>query len=231
MWARDVMTSSVIFATPEMSVQEAARLLVERAISAMPVTDADGKLLGIISEGDLVRRGEIGTGFGRRSWWLEFLASSRKLAGEYVKEHAQTVNDLMTVDVVTVSEDTPLREVADLLERHRIKRVPVVREGKVVGLVSRADLVRALASTAHDEQPPVTRADTELREAILSAMSGHRWALSRGQVIVDKGEVHLWGVIASEEERKAACVAAQGVPGVRRVISHLDYPAILPATM
>ncbi|MEM5367062.1 CBS domain-containing protein [Paraburkholderia azotifigens] len=230
MWARDVMTTSVIFATPEMSVLEVARLLVEHSVSAVPVTTADGKLIGIVSEGDLVHRGEIGTGGRRRSWWLEFLASSRELAGEYVKEHAQTVKDLMTVDVVTVNEDTPLSEVASLLERHRIKRVPVLEGGKVTGLVSRADLVRALASSTHDnKQAPVVRADAEIREAILNAMSGQRWALSRGQVIVNEGEVHLWGVILSEEERKAACIAAQGVPGVKQVISHLDYPVVLPS--
>ena len=230
MWARDVMTTSVIFATPEMSVREAARLLVEHSISAVPVKTADGKLIGIVSEGDLVHRREIGTGGRRRSWWLEFLASSRELAGEYVKEHAQMVKDLMTVDVITVNEDTPLSEVASLLERHRIKRVPVLKDGKMTGLVSRADLVRALASSTHDnKQTPVVRADAEIREAILNAMSGQRWALSRGQVIVNEGEVHLWGVILSEEERKAACIAARGVPGVKQVVSHLDYPVVLPA--
>ncbi|HDR9510465.1 histidine kinase [Burkholderia cepacia] len=229
MWARDVMTTPVIFATPEMSVQEAAKLLVEHSISAVPVAGADGKLIGIISEGDLVRRVEIGTGARRRSWWLELLASSRELASQYVKEHAQTVKDLMSVNVVTVDEDTPLSEVAELLERYCIKRVPVVKNDKVTGLVSRADLVRALASDTHDKRQPVAHADAEIREAILHAMSGQRWALSRGQVIVKKGEVHLWGVIFSEEERKAVCVAAQTVPGVKQVISHLVYPVTLPS--
>ncbi|HDR9512049.1 histidine kinase [Burkholderia cepacia] len=229
MWARDVMTTPVIFATPEMGVQETAKLLVEHSISAVPVADADGKLIGIISEGDLVRRVEIGTGARRRSWWLELLASSRELASQYVKEHAQTVKDLMSINVVTVDEDTPLSEVAELLERYRIKRVPVVKNDKVTGLVSRADLVRALASDTHDNRQPVARADAEVREAILHAMSGQRWALTRGQVIVKKGEVHLWGVIFSEEERKAVCVAAQTVPGVKRVISHLVYPVTLPS--
>ncbi|KUY55185.1 CBS domain-containing protein [Burkholderia sp. RF2-non_BP3] len=229
MWARDVMTTSVISATPEMSVQEVAKLLAEHAISAVPVTDADGRLIGIVSEGDLVRRVELGTGVRRRSWWLELLASSTELASEYVREHAQKVKDLMSVDVVTVHEDTPLSEVADLLERYRIKRVPVVKDDKVTGLVSRADLVRALASDTHNQQSPVPPADVEIREAILKAMSGQRWALSRGQVIVKNGQVHLWGVIFSEEERKAVCVAAQTVPGVKQVISHLVYPLTLPS--
>ncbi|RQR80020.1 CBS domain-containing protein [Burkholderia sp. Bp9012] len=229
MRARDVMTTSVISASPEMSVQETAKLLVEHSISAVPVIDADGKLIGIVSEGDLVHRVEIGTHARRRSWWLELLASSRELASEYVKEHAQTVNDLMTVDVVTVAEDTPLSEVAELLERHRIKRVPVVDNGKMAGLVSRADLVRALASDTHDKRKSFAHADVEIREAILNAMSGQRWALTRGQIIVRNGKVHLWGVIFSEEERKAVCVAAQTVPGVRQVISHLVYPLTLPS--
>ena len=229
MRARDVMTTAVISASPEMSVQETAKLLVEHSISAVPVIDADGKLIGIVSEGDLVHRVEIGTHARRRSWWLELLASSRDLASEYVKEHAQTVKDLMTVDVVTVAEDTPLSEVAELLERHRIKRVPVVDNGKMAGLVSRADLVRALASDTHDERKSFAHADVEIREAILKAMSGQRWALSRGQIIVRNGKVHLWGVIFSEEERKAVCVAAQTVPGVKQVISHLVYPLTLPS--
>lgn len=229
MRARDVMTTSVISASPEMSVQETAKLLVEHSISAVPVIDADGKLIGIVSEGDLVHRVEIGTHARRRSWWLELLASSRELASEYVKEHAQTVKDLMTVDVVTVADDTPLSEVAELLERHRIKRVPVVDNGKVAGLVSRADLVRALASETNDKRKSVAHADVEIREAILNAMSGQRWALTRGQIIVRNGKVHLWGVIFSEEERKAVCVAAQTVPGVKQVISHLVYPLTLPS--
>ncbi|KVQ59305.1 CBS domain-containing protein [Burkholderia territorii] len=229
MWARDVMTTSVIFATPEMSVHEVAKLLADHAISAVPVADADGRLIGIVSEGDLVRRVEIGTGARRRSWWLELLASNTELASEYVKAHAQKVKDMMSVDVVTVCEDTPLSEIADLLERYRIKRVPVIKDDKVTGLVSRADLVRALASDTHNEQTPVPRADEEIRDAILNAMSGQRWTLSRGQVIVRNGVVHLWGVIFSEEERKAVCIAAQTVPGVKQVISHLVYPVTLPS--
>jgi len=229
MRARDVMTTPVIFASPEMSVQETAKLLAEHSISAVPVIDAEGKLIGIVSEGDLVRRVEIGTHARRRSWWLELLASTRELASEYVKEHSQTVKDLMSVDVVTVAEDTPLSEVAELLERHRIKRVPVVDNGKVAGLVSRADLVRALASDTHDKRNSFAHADVEIREAILNAMSGQRWALTRGQIIVKNGKVHLWGVIFSEEERKAVCVAAQTVPGVKQVISHLVYPVTLPS--
>jgi CBS-domain-containing membrane protein len=229
MRAVDVMTTSVIFAKPEMSVRDAAGMLANHSISAMPVTDANGQLVGIVSEGDLLHRSELGTGVRRRAWWLHFLASTRELASEYVKEHARTVQDVMTTEVISVDEDTPLVEVAELLERHRIKRVPVLRDGKVTGVVSRANLVRALASIPLDGAPEVAPGDETLRDAILAAMAGERWALLRGQVIVTDGVVHLWGVINSEEERKAICVAAQNVPGVRQVISHLDYPAVLPA--
>jgi len=229
MRAVDVMTTSVIFATPEMSVRDAAALLANHSISAMPVADADGRLIGIVSEGDLLHRSEIDTGTRRRAWWLQFLASTRELASEYVKEHARSVRDVMTKEVITVEEDTPLAAVADLLERHRIKRVPVLKDGKVSGVVSRANLVRALASLPADSAPPAGPDDEAIRDAILAAMAGPRWGLARGQVIVTDGVVHLWGVINSDEERKALCIAAQNVPGVKEVVSHLDFPAVFPA--
>ena len=128
MRAIDVMTSSVIVASPDMSVQAAAKLLDDNRISGMPVVDAAGQVTGMVSEGDLLRRVEIGTGERRRSWWLEFFASTRELASAYVKEHAHTVKDIMSQPVVSVREDTPLTEIADLLERHHIKRVPVMRD-------------------------------------------------------------------------------------------------------
>jgi len=229
MRAVDVMTTSVIFATPEMSVRDAAGMLANHSISAMPVTDANGQLIGIISEGDLLHRSELGTGVRRRAWWLQFLASTRELASEYVKEHGRTVEDVMTTEVISVDEDTPLAEVAELLERHRIKRVPVLKGGKVTGVVSRANLVRALASIPLDSAPSSEPGDEMLRDAILAAMAGERWALVRGQVIVTHGVAHLWGVISSEEERKAICIATKNVPGVKEVVSHLDYPAVIPA--
>ncbi|MDQ7976817.1 CBS domain-containing protein [Paraburkholderia sp. SARCC-3016] len=229
MRAIDVMTTSVIYATPEMNIREAAGLLAEHSISAAPVVDVDGNLVGIVSEGDLLHRSEIGTGARRRSWWLQFLSSTRELAREYVKEHAQTVKDVMTTDVMTVYEDTPLGEVAELLERHRIKRVPVLKNGKVTGIVSRANLVRALASIEPAAAPLVTPDDAKLREAVLAAMAGERWGLARENVIVADGVVHLWGSITSDEESKALCIAAQSVPGVKEVVSHLAYPAPFPA--
>jgi CBS domain-containing protein len=223
MRAIDVMTSSVIVASPDMSVQAAAKLLDDNRISGMPVVDAAGQVTGMVSEGDLLRRVEIGTGERRRSWWLELFTSSRELASEYVKEHAHTVKDIMSQPVVSVREDTPLTEIADLLERHHIKRVPVMRDDKLVGIVSRANLIRALASVA-PEKLATLPSDREIREAVLQELSGHRWALPRHGVIVQDGVVHLWGLVQSEDERSAIRAAAEGVPGVKGVADHLHLP-------
>ncbi|MFM0080649.1 CBS domain-containing protein [Paraburkholderia sediminicola] len=231
MRAIDVMTSSVLVATPEMSVQAAAKLLAENHISGMPVVDTAGQVIGMISEGDLLHRTEIDTDADaagtRRSWWLDFLASTRELASTYVKEHARTVGDVMSDTVVSVTEDTPLAEIANLLERRRIKRVPVMRDGKLVGIVSRSNLIRALASVPVDALP-VASSDQQIHDAIVRELSNHRWAQPSQNVIVKEGVVHLWAVVQSEEERRAICVAAQSVPGVKEVKSHIEFPMVLP---
>jgi CBS domain-containing protein len=229
MHASDVMTGTVITATPETTVREAAKQLADNRIGGMPVVDVDGRVVGIISEGDLLHRVELGTGSRRRAWWLEFFESTRELASTYVKEHARTVKDVMSEDVISVVEDTPLDEIAELLERHRIKRVPVLRDGQLVGIVSRANLIRALASVPDKMMPGSTADDNAIRDAVVAELRGHRWALPRQNVIVSDGVVHLWGVVESEEERRALRVAAEGVAGVKRVESHLEFPVIIPA--
>jgi CBS-domain-containing membrane protein len=223
MRAIDVMTSSVVVASPDTSVQAAAKLLDDNRISGMPVVDAAGQVIGMVSEGDLVRRTEIGTGERRRSWWLELFTSTRELASEYVKEHGHTVKYIMSQPVVSVREDTPLSEIAELLERHRIKRVPVLRDDKLVGIVSRSNLVRALASVAPVKLSTLP-SDREIRNTVLHELSGCRWSLPRHNVIVQDGVVHLWGVVQSEDERSAIRVAAEGVPGVKGVMDHLYLP-------
>jgi CBS domain-containing protein len=226
MRAFDVMTTAVAAARPDMTVRDVAQMLADYNISGMPVVDGEGTLVGMITEGDLLRRAEIGTEGKRRAWWLDLLASTQARASEYVKEHARLVRDVMTTDdIVTVSEETPLAEIAELMERRRIKRVPVLKNGKLTGLVSRANLVRALASVGPELDGSVAPDDPALREAVLSAMKGNRWALQRDDVLVTKGVVHLWGVITSEEEGKAIRVAVENVAGVKEVKSHLDYPA------
>ncbi|MBN3752222.1 CBS domain-containing protein [Paraburkholderia sp. Tr-20389] len=228
MRAIDVMTTSVVFAHPDTTVQEAARALVEKHISGMPVVDDKGELVGMVTEGDLLHRAEIGTGVGKRAWWLDFLASTRELASEYVREHSHKVSDLMTTDVITITEDAPISEIAELLERHRIKRVPVVKDGKVTGLVSRANLIRALASIITEPNESAVADDQAIREGIVIALKNTRWSLPRESILVRDGVVHLWGVVTSDEEGKAIRVAAENVPGVKEVNSHLEYPAVLP---
>ena len=163
MRAMDVMTPNVITVGPDTSVQRLAALLSERGISGAPVVDSKGSMIGIVSEGDLLHRAELGTekrNERRQSWWLEHYASG--LAQDYVKSHGRSVKDIMTRDVVTVSEDTDLAEIATLLETRRIKRVPVVREGKIVGIISRSNLVRALGATRSPPRPVLVSATTEL---------------------------------------------------------------------
>lgn len=229
MLAIDVMTPSVICAQPEMTVQEAAKRLVENRISGMPVVDANGALAGILSEGDLLHRVEMGTG-KRRSRWLELFSSTRDLASSFVKEHGRTVADVMTTTVITVDETTPVADIAELMERRRIKRVPVVRDGALVGIVTRGNLIRALASTAAPAQTQDTPSadDREIADAIVAALSEKRWALSKGNVIVKDGVAHLWGVIESEAEERALCIAALEVKGVKEARAHLSYPTIMP---
>jgi CBS domain-containing protein len=165
MKARDIMRCEVATVGPATPVTEIARLLLERRISGVPVVDAHGKVLGIVSEGDLLRRAETGTEI-RRSWWLRLLADNAVLAGEYAKSHGRTAEEIMTRDVVTVTETTPVAEIAALLERRDVKRVPVVHRGKIVGIISRANLLHALAAT---EVPVVTSANDEILRTKVAA--------------------------------------------------------------
>jgi CBS domain-containing protein len=218
--AQDVMTLDVMTVGPEARVEEIARLMLGHHISAVPVVDGAGGLLGIVSEGDLVRRVEAATA-GRRAWWLELLADPAALARDYVKTHGRRAADVMTRDVLTVGPDASVADVAQLLERRRIKRVPVVREGRVIGIVSRADLVRALA--VRPSAPPAAVADDgAIRERVLVTLREQPWWVGtyRSIVVVD-GVVHLWGLARSQAERDAMRVAAESVPGVRAVQDHL----------
>jgi CBS domain-containing protein len=214
------MTARPITVPPDTSVVEVARLLLDHAISAVPVV-ADGRVVGIVSEGDLMRRSETATD-RRRAWWLTFFTGPTTLAEEYARTHGQRAADVMTSPVVTVNERTPLREIAELLETRRIKRVPVVRDGALVGIVSRADLLRALASTPSAKEPALATTDDGIREALLRDLETMAWATPANiNPIVTRGVVHLWGRIGSDAERRALHVAAERVPGVRAVEDHL----------
>ena len=228
MRASDVMTVEVVTASADATVQEVARLLVAHRISAVPVVDGAGKLLGIISEGDLLRRAELGTE-RRRSWWLELISTSRELAADYVRSHAQRVADLMSRDVVTVGEDTPIADIADLLESRHIKRVPVVRDGRPVGIVSRANLVQALASLAPGADNGKASNDQAIRDRLLDELARQKWSVATpANIVVHHGVIHLWGYLLSEQEQQALRVAAESLVGVRAVKDHTSSPPFLP---
>jgi CBS domain-containing protein len=221
MRAADVMTSGVITVSEDASVQEAAKLMAEHGISAVLVVDRAHRVAGIVSEGDLLHRAETGTE-RRRSWWLDMVASTNRLATEYVKSHSGKVKDVLTRDVISVTEETLVADVAILLEVNRIKRVPVLRDGKLVGIVSRANLVRALAMTINERPSGVEAEDRAIRDKLVADLKGQKWAeVSPANITVKDGIVHLWSSYYSEEERRALIVAAENIPGVSRVEDHM----------
>ncbi len=217
--ASDVMTVRVVTIEPDATVQAAAKLMLERGISALPVVDKFGRLIGIISEGDLIRRAETGTERSS-SWWLNVISGSDQLAYDFVKAHGTKVSDVMTREVVVAKPDTPLREVARLLESNRIKRVPVVEENLLIGIVSRANLLQALASVR--SAAAVTVPDSELRDVIIDRLSQQPWSHpSLLNPIVTDGVVDLWGMVLTPTEHDAVRVLVEETPGVRAVHSHL----------
>ena len=221
MQAQDVMTTAVATIRPDATVREAAQLMLERRVSALPVVDGKEHLIGIVSEGDLVRRRELGTDVPR-SWWLGFFAEDA--ARDYLKTHGAAVRDVMTSPVVSVRRATPLHEVARLLEKHRIKRVPVLQAGQLAGIVSRADLVRRIA-TAPERRTARTASDRALRRQVLKALQRSGSDLAYVNITVEHGVVHLWGAVRSNHERKALSVAAKAVGGVRKV---QDHTSVMP---
>jgi CBS domain-containing protein len=232
MRAMDVMTGNVITVTPETSIQDLAKLLSQHGISGVPVVDADNNLVGIVSEGDLLHRAETGTERRtqpRRVRWLDGLMSDQNVARDYLKSHGRQVRDAMTRDVITVAETTELAEIADLLETKRIRRVPVVRDAKVVGIVSRANLVRALAMTTSQTEEKVLD-DFAIREALLNELRGKPWAkVWASEVMVRNNVVHLWYSDDQPiEEREAIRIAAENTPGVQGVEEHLVHVPMTP---
>jgi CBS domain-containing protein len=215
MRAADVMTTDVISVSPSQSVQDVADLLLANRISAVPVLLEGGELIGIVSEGDLMRRAEAGTA-RRRSWWLELLAAP-ETADTYVREHGRQVADVMTRYLVTVGPETPLSEIADLMEKKAIKRVPVVDEGRLVGIVSRANLLQALAAFKGDLPGESTADDAAIRADLLRRIEAEPWKPSLLNVIVHDGAVELWGFADNPNQKRATRIAAEATPGVRAV--------------
>lgn len=219
MQAIDIMTTNVVSVGPDTEVREIAQLLLNRRISAVPVVDGESKVLGIVSEGDLMRRVDSDD-HHERSWWLS-LFSSGKNAEDYVKSHGRKAHEVMTPDPLTVAENTPLHSIARLLEKHHIKRVPVVREGKLVGIVSRANLLQGIANAeVGPTQSPMD--DRKVRDAIINEVE-QQTGVQTGNisVIVDGGLVEIWGLVDSLEQKQAVTVAAENIPGVTRVENHL----------
>ena len=219
MKARDVMTSPVITVKPTASVKDVARLFLKRRISGVPVVDDQGKLVGIVSEGDLVHRSEIST-VQRRPWWLVLMAGDEGVAAEYIKTHAKKVADIMIRKVITSAPDAPLHEIAETLEKYGIKRLPIVGDGELVGIISRANLVQAIATSGSKLDVPLS--DTTIREKLLAHLNRQSWAhATLLNATVSGGVVDLWGFVESDTERKAIRVAAEATPGVRAVNDHM----------
>ena len=217
MKAADVMVRDVITIRPDESVARAARLMTENDVSALPVVNGAGRLVGIISEADLLRRDEINTA-AQRPWWVETITPATTLAAEFTKTHGKRVGDFMSENVITVGVDASLAKIAAILERNRIKRVPVVRDNELVGIVSRGNLIQALASAAVTAEIPSDESRS-IREEMLSRLKEQSWTdFGSRNVIVKDGEVHLWGLVGSEAERKALVVLAEGIPGVTKVV-------------
>jgi CBS domain-containing protein len=225
MHAVDVMTPDVIYADPDTPVTELIRLMLDNQISAVPIVTG-GRLVGIVSESDLLRRVEIGTE-PRPSRWLELVSSSDRLAADYTRSHGRRASEIMTRDVITAADTTPITEVALLLETHHIKRVPVTREGRLVGIVSRRNLLQALATRL--SAPPVAADDRTIRDAFHAELRRQTWAgsLSTVDAVVSEGVMHLWGIAPDETLRQAIVLAAENIPGVRAVEDHMDRARVI----
>lgn len=217
----DIMVTNVVSVDPDTPVREIASLMIERRISGLPVVDAQRHVVGIVSEGDLIRRPEIETDRAPSAWLSLFLSADAR-ARDFVKTHGLKARDVMAQPAVCVSPDAPLADVVRLLERHRIKRLPVVDHGKLVGLVTRTDLLRALLARQALPLTGVPRGDGEIRKRVQTVLDGADWG---GSVIVNvqvvQGVAHLWGAVDSDDQRRALRLAVESVPGVTAVEEHL----------
>jgi CBS-domain-containing membrane protein len=221
MRAHQIMTRNVITVGPGSSIVEAAKLMLEHHISGLPVIDKSGQLVGVISEGDFLRRSEIGTQ-RRRPRWLQFFVGPGRAANEFVHQSGRKVEEIMAHQPVTVTEDTRLDELVALMEKYDIKRLPVMQGEKLVGIVTRANLLQAVASLARDVPDP-TADDDHIRQRVIDAISGTDWRPIGLQVTVRKGAVHLHGIIVNASARRAAIVAAENIAGVKEVHDHLSF--------
>lgn len=220
--ASDVMTPGVVSVPPDAAIVTAAEIMLRKRISGVPVINERGELVGMVTEGDFLRRAETGTA-RRRSRWIEFVMGPGRLADEYVRLSGRKVSDVMSRKVQTVAPDAPLEDVVHLMERHNIKRVPVVHDGKVVGIVTRANLLHAVASFAR-EIAPLSAEDTAIRDRLLAALKDQPWTpVTAIDVTVRNGVVQLAGIITDERQRQALRVAAENIPGVKDVEDNVAW--------
>jgi CBS domain-containing protein len=219
----DVMTRKVLSVKPEETVEHAANLMLRHGISGLFVVDDKGVLVGVITEGDLLRRDEIGTQ-RYRPWWLRMLVSPGKQALDFTHTHGRRVSDVMTPSVISVESNTVLEDVVDMMEKQRIKRVGVVENGHLVGVVARSDLLRALLSRVRADKPAVESDDRTIRDSILAEFEKQSWApMTTLNVTVTNGIVDVWGTITNPDERRAIGVVAENVTGVKEVHDHIVY--------
>lgn len=219
MKAKDIMTRRVVSIGPDATIFEAARLMLQNRISGLPVVDPAGKLIGMVTEGDFLRRAETGTE-RHRPRWLEFVLGPGRAAADFTHSHGRKVDEVMSDTPLSVSEDSSLEEIVALMERHRIKRVPVIRDARLVGIVSRANLVRAMLPAAKAALP-ATQSDLDIQNQIKKELAGQKWApVALVDVTVNKGIVDLCGTILDERDRKALKVLAENVAGVNAVNDH-----------
>ena len=221
MRAHQIMTRRVITVATGAPIVEAANTMLQNHISGLPVVDETGKLVGIISQGDFIRRAEIGTQ-RKRGRWLKLLLGSGKVASDFVHERGRKVGEIMTLDPCTVTEDATLEDVVSLMEQNNVKRLPVMRGDQLVGIVTRSNLLQAVAELAR-EVPDPTADDDHIRNHIITSIEKTDWGPFGLGVIVRNGNVHLSGVITNERSRQAAIVAAENVSGVRKVHDHLCW--------
>lgn len=221
MRAHQIMTRRVITVATGASIVEAANTMLQNHISGLPVVDEMGKLVGIISQGDFIRRAEIGTQL-KRGRWLKLLLGPGRVASDFVHERGRKVGEIMTLDPCTVTEDATLDDVVGLMEQNNVKRLPVVRGDQLVGIVTRSNLLQAVAELAR-EVPDPTADDDHIRNRIITSIEKADWAPFGLGVIVRNGNVHLSGVITNERSRQAAIVAAENVSGVKKVHDHLCW--------
>jgi CBS domain-containing protein len=221
MKASDIMTTGVTSTKPECPLSEVLQVMLDRRISGLPVINTNGKLVGMITEGDCLRRVETGTEI-KRPLWRELFTGPERLAQEYIQAHGRKVSEVMTADPITITEDTDVSEIIHLMEKSRIKRLPVMRGDSVIGIVSRANVIRALAGLLSGAK--VSETDAEIRNNILAAFGKLPWAANEFvDVRVKDGVVDLWGSFTAFRQDEAAVVAAENVAGVKEVRSHLSW--------